>query len=122
MTITEKDLENHREKFQKCRNALQALGNESRQEIILALMMKSTGLRTDELAGKVNLSRSVVSHHLKILREAGIVKNRKEGTYIYYYLEMESSVSDLLIAYLQSVKNILYHLPDRSGNGQDSFL
>lgn len=117
MQITNKDLEQHRQKFQKCRKALHALGNESRQELCMVLMMNSDGLRVADLAQEVNLSRSVVSHHMKVLIEAGIVKSRKEGTYIYYYLDMESAVSDQLIDYVQSVKNILRQLPDRSGEG-----
>lgn len=52
---------------------------------------------------------------MKVLIEAGIVKSRKEGTYIYYYLDMEGRVSDQLVAYFQSVKSILRRLPDRSG-------
>lgn len=115
MQITDEDFEQHKQKFQKCRKALHALGNESRQEICMILMMNSEGLRVADLVHQVNLSRSVVSHHVKVLIEAGIVKSRKEGTYIYYYLDMESRVSDQLIAYFQSVKNILRRLPDRSG-------
>ena len=115
MQITDKELEKHRQKFQRCRKALHALGNESRQEICMLLMMKSDGLRVADLAKKANLSRSVVSHHMRVLKDAQIVKTRKEGTFIYYYLEMESSVSDHLIAYFQSVRNILQYLPDRSG-------
>lgn len=115
MQITEKDLEEHRQKFQKCRKALHALGNESRQELCMILMMNSSGLRVADLVRQANLSRSVVSHHMKIMVEAGIVKIRKEGTYVYYYLDMESTVSDQLIDYFMSVKNILQRLPDRSG-------
>lgn len=115
MQITDEDFEQHKQKFQKCRKALHALGNESRQEICMILMMNSEGLRVADLVHQVNLSRSVVSHHVKVLIEAGIVKSRKEGTYIYYYLDMESRVSDQLIAYFQSVKNNLRRLPDRSG-------
>lgn len=115
MQITEKDLERHRERVQKCRKALHALGNESRQELCMILMMNSNGLRVADLAEKVILSRSVVSQHMKVLIEAGIVKTRKEGTYIYYYLDMDNTVTDQLIDYLQSVKNVLRNLPDRSG-------
>lgn len=115
MQITDEDFEQHRQKFQKCRKALHALGNESRQEICMILMMNSDGLRVADLVQQVNLSRSVVSHHVKVLIEVGIVKSRKEGTYIYYYLDMEGRVSDQLIAYFQSVKSILRRLPDRSG-------
>lgn len=115
MRVTEKDLQEHVYKFQLCRKAFLALGNESRQELCIQLMINSNGLRVADLAKMVNLSRSVVSNHMKILKDAGIVKIRKEGTYIYYYLDMKSSVSDNMIAYFQSIKNILSRLPDRSG-------
>lgn len=115
MQITDKDFEQHRLKFQRCRTALHALGNEGRQEICMLLMLNSNGLRVVDLARAVNLSRSVVSHHMKVLIDAGIVKSRKEGTYIYYYLDMDREVLDHLIAYFESVKDILRHLPDRSG-------
>ena len=117
MQVTDKDLEQHRQRFQKCRKALHALGNESRQELCMILMMNSNGLRVADLAEKVILSRSVVSQHMKVLIEGGIVKTRKEGTYIYYYLDMDNTVTDQLIDYLQSVKNVLRNLPDRSGEG-----
>lgn len=118
MQITDIDLEKHRQKFQECRKALYAIGNDARQEICMALMLESRGLRVADLVHKVNLSRSVISHHLKILREAEIVKTRKEGTYIYYYLEIESYVLDQLLAYFNSVKKILPYLPDRRGDSE----
>ena len=83
MQVTDKDLEQHRQRFQKCRKALHALGNESRQELCMILMMNSNGLRVADLVQEANLSRSVVSHHMKVLIEAGIVKTRKEGTCSY---------------------------------------
>lgn len=111
--VTEQELIEHKEKFKNCCRAFHALGNESRQELCMKLMMNSRGLRVADLASMINLSRSVVSHHVKVLKDAGIVKCRKEGTFIYYYLDMESSISDQMIAYFQSVKNILGQLPDR---------
>lgn len=32
------------------------------------------------------LSRSAVSHHLKILREAGVLQSRKEGKEVYFWI------------------------------------
>ena len=113
--VEEKELEEHRKKFDKCRRAFHALGNDARQELCMILMMHSSGLRVTDLARRANLSRSVVSQHMKILKDAGIAKVRKEGTFIYYYLDMESSVSDQMMAYFQSVKNILSRMPDRTG-------
>lgn len=60
MQITDEDFEQHRQKFQKCRKALHALGNESRQEICMILMMNSDGLRVADLVQQVNLPARLV--------------------------------------------------------------
>ena len=39
---------------------------------------------------KTHLSRPAVSHHIKILKDAGVVGMRKEGTKNYYYLETDN--------------------------------
>ena len=39
-----------------------------------------------ELTGTLSLSQPTVSHHLKTLQLAGIVKSKREGTWIYYSL------------------------------------
>jgi len=42
-----------------------------------------------ELAEPVGKSQPTVSHHLKVLREAGLVATRRHGTWIYYRLVPE---------------------------------
>ena len=44
-----------------------------------------------EIQVRTNISRAAVSHHLKILREAGIITVRQEGTKNYYCLDSTSS-------------------------------
>jgi len=39
------------------------------------------------LAGSANLSQPAMSHHLKKLRDANLVKTRREGQTIYYSLK-----------------------------------
>lgn len=39
-----------------------------------------------EIMKHVNLSQSLISHHLKDLKEAGIVKDEKKGLRVYYSL------------------------------------
>ena len=46
-------------------------------------MGKCSGVRVHEIVEKTHLSRVSVSHHLKVLKEAGIVKMRKELTKNY---------------------------------------
>lgn len=54
-----------------------AMGDESRLRIILALAKKSYGVC--DLARCLGLSQPTLSHHLKILRDTGLVKGEKEG-------------------------------------------
>ena len=72
-----------------CQKLLAGLGDASRQHIILSMMTmdKCHGARVVEIAARTNLSRPAISRHLQILKGAGIVKVRKEGTRNYYYLD-----------------------------------
>lgn len=49
-----------------------------RQHLILVMMQSGdcNGLRVNDIAAKTRLSRPAVSHHLQILKDAGIVKMR----------------------------------------------
>lgn len=71
--------------FDSCRDLLVALGNESRQLIFMALLESHGGARVGELAERVGLSRPATSHHLKVLREAGLVESYKVGTRSFYH-------------------------------------
>ncbi len=43
-----------------------------------------------ELVEEFDLSQPTVSHHLRILREAGLVESRRRGTWAYYRLVSEA--------------------------------
>ena len=49
------------------------------------------GLNVNEITRRTSLSRPAISHHLKILKDAGIVGVRQEGTANYYYLTLRES-------------------------------
>lgn len=75
------------DEFNDCQKVLTALGDETRQHLFSIMMLeKCGGSRVIDIAKKTNLSRPAVSHHMQILKEAGIVTSRKEGTRIYYLL------------------------------------
>lgn len=103
--------------FKACQKILLALGDENRQQLLLEMMQLCTGCgaRVGEITEKTHLSRPAVSHHLKILREAGIIKFRREGTRNYYYFDTDAQAMDAMIKMLTHAKNIMEHLPDRSG-------
>lgn len=73
------------------------------------------GVRVGDIAQKTNLSRPAVSHHLKILKEAGIINVRKEATKNFYYFDPDMSSFEKLINVLKKSVEITSALPDRSG-------
>lgn len=62
------------------------------------------GMNVKEITEKTNLSRPAISHHLKILKEAGLIHVRHEGTANYYYLTIGDSTKKLCLLgqYLQN--------------------
>ena len=65
-----------------------ALGEEHRQRILLTFE-PGERLNVGQIAEVSTLSRSAVSHHLKILREAGVLDSRKEGKEVFFWLNKE---------------------------------
>lgn len=97
--------------FRECRNAFTAIGDETRQLILLILLESAlSGIRVGEIAEKAHLTRPSVSHHLQILKEAGIVAMRKDGTKNYYYLSVDETqwkeIADLINLIYESVRHI----------------
>ena len=73
--------------FKECQNVLTAIGDETRQLILLILLQSDlSGIRVGEIAKKAHLTRPSVSHHLQILKEAGIVNMNRIGTRNFYYI------------------------------------
>lgn len=103
--------------FEACQKVLLALGDENRQHLILEMMRmeKCGGVRVGSITERTHLSRPAVSHHLQILKDAGILKVRKEGTMNYYYFDADMQAMNGLIEMLCHAKNIMGDLPERSG-------
>lgn len=76
---------------------LRALGDENRLQILD--LLKEKELCNVELLQSVNIVQSTLSHHIKILAEAGIVKCRKEGIRTYYSIQTE--VWNRIISYIK---------------------
>lgn len=95
--------------FEKGRPAMIAIGDEVRQDIIIALIEAggNGGLRVGEIQKRTSISRSAVSHHLKILLEAKIINVRPEGTKNYYYLDPQSSSLKQLSCFWEKVEPMM---------------
>ncbi len=65
--------------------AFRALGDETRLAIVRTLA-RAPEVCVCHLAAGFPLGQPTISHHLKVLREAGLVDFRKRGLWAYYYL------------------------------------
>lgn len=64
-----------------------ALGDETRLEIVTMLFGKE--LCVCDIIDACNKSQPAISHHLKILKYAGILQDRKEGKWVFYRINYE---------------------------------
>lgn len=62
-----------------------ALGDEHRQRILLTFE-PGERLNVGQIAEVSTLARSTVSHHLKVLRESGVLIAEREGKEIYFHV------------------------------------
>lgn len=99
--------------FEECRCALSAMGDSTRQLIIRALMEHSAegGLRVGEIQKNTNISRTAVSHHLKVLKDAGIIDMEEVGTKNYYFLDAKSSSIRLVAEFWQTAQEMMALCP-----------
>lgn len=116
MTDHEKELAELAAEFESCRKILLALGDENRQHLILEMMKMGQcgGVRVGAVTEKTHLSRPAVSHHIQILKDAGLLQVRKEGTKNYYYFDADSDVMERLLHMLTHAKEIMQNLPARN--------
>lgn len=111
------DIKQFAEEFAACRKILSALGDTNRQHLILEMIQigECGGVRVGAITERTHLSRPAVSHHLRILKEAGLIKMRREGTKNYYYFDAETDAIGTLLTMLHHADQIMKDLPDRSG-------
>ncbi|WP_461213902.1 ArsR/SmtB family transcription factor [Lacticaseibacillus sp. GG6-2] len=85
------------EEFQADIGHLNALAGSSRQRLLMSLgtAPDKKGLTVSELAETIGLSQPATSHHLKVLREIGMVGSHHEGNIVYYYLTLGDTIDRL---------------------------
>ncbi len=99
------------EDVRRAADALRMLADPTRLNILWALMQGETSVAClAELAGT---SPTAVSQHLSKLRLAGLVSNRREGTFIYYALA-DSHIGEL-------VRQALSHADHSTGRAGHDF-
>lgn len=82
--------------------AFTAMGDEHRQRILLTFE-PGERLNVGQIVEVSTLSRSAVSHHLKLMREAGVLGSEKIGKEVHYWIDkefLEQSIESVL-AYIR---------------------
>jgi ArsR family transcriptional regulator len=78
-----------------------ALNDPTRREILE--MLKEKDLTAGEIADRFNISKPSISHHLDLLRQAGLVISVKEGQFINYSLN--TTVMDEMLTWIISLQS-----------------
>ena len=70
-------------------NFAKAMADETRQRIMHTLCCEWRCV--NDIVGELgNVTQPTVSHHLSILREAGLVHTRRQGKQVFYYLDQKA--------------------------------
>jgi ArsR family transcriptional regulator len=69
---------------------LQAAADPTRLAILRQLASSTDAICACDFTGCCDVAQPTVSHHLRILREAGWVRTERRGSFIYYFLRPEA--------------------------------
>lgn len=81
-------------------NTLRALADPTRREILN--MLKKSSLPAGAIAEHFEMSAPAVSKHLNILKDADLIRDRRDGKYIIY--ELNASVLDEVLLWVSALK------------------
>lgn len=79
---------------------MRALADPTRREILN--LLKGGRLSAGEITDHFPVTAAAVSRHLSVLREADLIRDRREGKYIYY--EMNASVLEEILLFVSDLK------------------
>jgi len=88
-----------REQALRMARVAKALGDPVRVQLIDVLRKHAGKVCVCELVPLFDLSQPTISHHLKVLRQAGLVESERQGLWAYYYVL--PGVLDELAAWLR---------------------
>ncbi|MEW9699394.1 ArsR/SmtB family transcription factor [Paenibacillus sp. SI8] len=93
------------QQLRECSEIFLALADPVRHDIIMMLTKHDT-LNVAQIVERSPMSRSAISHHLKILRQAGLISSNKVATEIFYSLDIEAPVLQLK-AFIETTEQIM---------------
>lgn len=81
-------------------DTLQALADPTRREILN--LFKQSRMSAGEISNHFSISGAAVSRHLSVLKEADLIRDEREGKYIYY--ELNATVLEEILLWISELK------------------
>lgn len=81
-------------------NTLKALSDPTRREILS--MLKKGRLSAGEIVDRFSVSGAAISRHLSVLKDADLIRDERDGKYIYY--ELNASVLEEIMLWISELK------------------
>ena len=81
-------------------DTLQALADPTRREILN--LLKQPLMSAGEISNHFSISGAAVSRHLSVLKEADLIRDEREGKYIYY--ELNATVLEEILLWISELK------------------
>ena len=100
-----------KEMIRRAAGFFKVVGDETRMKILCTISHDEQCV--NDIAAAVEMTKSAVSHQLKLLREEGLVKTRREGKNIFYSLDDQHVVDILDIAFVHIAHK--YHCESSAG-------
>ena len=86
-------------------NTLRALADPIRREILN--LLKAGRMSAGEISDRFPVTGASISRHLSVLKEADLIRDTREGKYIYY--DLNASVLEEILLWVQELKGANDH-------------
>ena len=94
--------------FNSCSPLFIALGDKVRQKLLLDILdAGSEGINVKNLSAKSRLSRPAISHHLKVLKDSGLIEPEKVGTQIFYRIDLGVGYMNNIVELINTIQRLL---------------
>jgi DNA-binding transcriptional ArsR family regulator len=77
------------DEIEKLADIFKALSDPTRLRLIKSLTRNEGALCVNALSHMLGVTQSAVSQHLRVLRQAGLVRGERRGNFVHYLLEKD---------------------------------
>ena len=89
-----------KERKMSLQNTLRALSDPTRREILD--MLKGGRMAAGDIVARFDVTGASISRHLSVLKEADLIRDKREGKFIFY--ELNTSVLEDIMLFITNLK------------------